>query len=234
MAALTHWSDRVGGAAARLVVSIVLVGVTIALMPHDWSWTLRGLAGWSVGAGAYLFMAWRIMLRADPAATKHRCRMDDASRGIVDLLLTVATFASIGAVCLALKESSGSGGPLKAFSVGVPILGVVLAWLLVHTLYALHYARLFYHSDDKDGPPAGGFDFHEDEDDSGKPAPPDYRDFLYLAFSIACTYGVTDVVLTCKSVRRTVWKHGLLSFVFATIVLALAVNVITNLLSSGG
>ncbi|MDB5328308.1 MAG: hypothetical protein JWM57_3877 [Phycisphaerales bacterium] len=229
MPVITHWSDRIGGAAARLALSIVVILLTTVAVPHSWSWTLRGLAGWSAGAGTYLFMAWRIMLRADADATRHRCRMDDASRGIVDLLLTVATFASVGAVCLALKDSQNDHGTMKVFGIVLPILATASAWVLVHTLYALHYARLFYiNEDDADGPPAGGFDWHDDPKTA-----PDYRDFLYIAFAIGCTYGVTDTDVNRKVVRRTITKHGILSFVFATIVVALAVNISTNLLFGG-
>lgn len=234
MPARSFFLDRYGGAATRLVASII-VGVGVAVfMPHTWSLTLHCLGGWSGGAGLYLLMAWSVIFRADSAATQHRCRMDDPSRGIVDVLLCLATVASITAVCLALHDSHAPGGPPRAFSVGLPILAAVLAWFLVHTLYALHYARLWYHADsdgDKDGPPAMGIDFHDKNPDGTPAPPPDYRDFFYVSLSIACTYGVTDVELNGKTYRRTVAKHGVLSFIFATIVLALAVNVITNLLS---
>ncbi len=169
-------------------------------------------------------------MRASPAETRKRCRRDDAYRGTIDTLLLFVSVASVGAVCLALQESSGGGGPDKIFSVGIPILGAVLGWLLVHTLFAMHYARLFYNNDeDPDGPPAGGIDMHLEGDEE-----PDYRDFLYIAIAVACTFGVIDTELTSKVLRRTVTHHALLSFAFATIILALAVNVLTNLLSNGG
>ena len=222
------WPDRFGGAAGRLCLSVTLGLVLVFVLPHGWTWTLRCLAGWSVGEALFLALCWMVMLRADGPATKARCRQNDASRGVVDTLLTFSIFASVVAVCVALHDASADNGLPKPASVGVPIVAVVLAWLLVHTLYALHYAKLYYHNDDDpDGPPFGGMDFREDP-----PEPPDYRDFLYVSFGIACTYGVTDTILTSKLARRTVTKHSILSFAFATIVLALAVNVITSLLSS--
>ncbi len=221
--------NRLRGSAGWLTLSVVVAIVIGMLVPGSWSWMLRALAGWSAGAGTFLSAAWTIMLRSDAEQTRHRCRRDDPHRGTVRALLLVASAASILAVCLALRESSGSGHPHEAFSVGVPILATTLAWLLVHTLHALHYARMYYHNDDDpDGPPSGGFDLHHAPDDQ-----PDYRDFIYVAFAIACTFGVTDTVLTCKSARRTVTGHAVLSFAFATVVLGLAVNVITNLTSGG-
>jgi uncharacterized membrane protein len=220
-----HWTDRFGGAAGRLTVS-VLAGVGVfALVPGDWSWVLRSLAGWSAGAAVYLAMAWSVVMCADAETTKRRSRTEDPSRALVDALLTVAALVSLAAVAVALSESGKKDLPLL-ISVGLPMLTVALGWTLVHTLYAMHYARLYYHNDqDSGGPPTGGLDLHEN-------APPDYRDFLYVAFSIACTFGVTDVNVTAKPIRRVITKHAVLSFALATIVLALAVNVFTNLLSS--
>ena len=208
-----------------------MVGVAAILAaPGRWSWTLRALAGWAAGAAIYLAIAWWHMLRADADDTRRRCRRDDAYRGAVDTLLLLASLASVGAVCVALRDSSGGGGWAHLVGVGIPIAAVVVAWLLVHTLYAMHYARLFYQNDDDpDGPSSGGFKMHEQSNEE-----PDYRDFLYVAFAIACTFGVTDTELTSKPARRSVAKHALLSFALATIVLALAVNVLTNLLSGDG
>lgn len=225
-----RWRKFITGSAGRLGTGLIVGAITVAVVPGRWGWTLRPLAGWSAGAGIYLAVAWWVMMRSNPAETHKRCRRDDAYRGAIDTLLLFASVASVGAVCLALRESSGGDGPDKIFSVGIPILGAMLAWLLVHTLFAMHYARLFYQNDeDPDGPPAGGIDMHLTGDEQ-----PDYRDFLYIAIAVACTFGVTDTELTSKVLRRTVTHHALLSFAFATIVLALAVNVLTNLLSKGG
>ena len=223
------WKRRLHGSTVRLAIAITVAIATTAALPGGWSWVLRSLGGWSAGMLVYLAIAWRMMLCADADTTRRYCRTEDQNRGMIDMLLLLVSGASIVAVCVALREASTPGGPGKIVSVGVPIVAAVLAWLLVHTIYALHYARLFYHNDeDPDGPPTGGFDLHQDD------AEPDYRDFLYIALAVACTFGVTDTELTSKPVRRTVMWHALLAFAFATIVLALAVNVITNLLSSGG
>jgi uncharacterized membrane protein len=88
--------------------------------------------------------------------------------------------------------------------------------------------RLFYrNNEDPDGPPTGGFDNQENN------SAPDPRDFIYLAFAVARTSGVTDIEVTSKLARRTVAKHAMLSSACGTVVLALVVNVVTNLLSGG-
>ena len=221
------------GATGKLLVGLAValtVLVVLTLVAPGLSWTLRGLAAWCGGVGAYLVLAWRLMLRADAEATRRHCRREDESRGAIDALLLAASAASVAAVAMALRDTDAARGTSPAVAVGVPMLAVVLSWLLTHTLYALHYARLFYvNDDDPDGPPVGGFDFHNDGD-----ALPDYWDFIYVALAVACTFGLTDTEATNRAVRRTITKHALLAFTFATVVFALVINVITSLLSRGG
>ena len=213
---------------AALAVATVAVLVQWLAVPAWVSWVMRGLVAWCAGAGVYLFFAWRMIRTGDAQETSRRCSVEDDSRATIDTLLVVAAVASLAGVLLALKEASKAQGWWSYAVTALSILSVILGWLLVHTLYAMHYARLYYQPDpdDPDGPAAEGMDLHGGGD-------PDYRDFLYVSLCIACTFGVTDTELTNKHVRRTVAKHALLSFAFATMILGLAVNVVTSLVSGG-
>ena len=57
------------------------------------------------------------------------------------------------------------------------IVTIALSWLVVHTMFALRYAHLYYTS------PSGGIDFKQ-----GPDYEPDYRDFAYTAFTVGMTY----------------------------------------------
>ena len=59
---------------------------------------------------------------------------------------------------------------------------------------------------------------------------PDYWDFLYFSLVIAMTSQVSDVVITSKVIRRIVTVHGALAFFFNVSVIALTVNIISNLI----
>jgi uncharacterized membrane protein len=44
------------------------------------------------------------------------------------------------------------------------------------------------------------------------------------------TYQVSDTDLQNKTVRRTVTRHGILSFLFGTVIVATMINVVASLL----
>ena len=95
------------------------------------------------------------------------------------------------------------------------MLTVLLSWSLVHTLFALRYARLYY----ADG--AGGIDFKNDD-------APDYADFAYVAFTVGMTFQVSDTDIQLRGIRRTVLGHALLAYVFGTVIIAVTINVIAG------
>jgi uncharacterized membrane protein len=106
---------------------------------------------------------------------------------------------------------------------------VVLGWLTLHSMLAFHYAYEYYGTDEaspagKDGKKAhvGGLDF------PGKEMP-DGLSFLYFSFVVAMTAQVSDVTVTSNTMRRLVLFHGILSFFFNTVILAIAVNVVVSL-----
>jgi len=91
-----------------------------------------------------------------------------------------------------------------------------VSWTLVHTVFTLKYARLYYC-----GTP-GGIDFN----DTGAP---DYHDFAYLAFTIGMTFQVSDTNLQSKQVRRTVLRQAWLSFPLVTVIIATSINLVAGL-----
>jgi uncharacterized membrane protein len=106
------------------------------------------------------------------------------------------------------------GGGQAALTV-LAVLSIVLSWALIQTVFTLRYARLFYAE-------GGGIDFNEDDE-------PDFRDFAYLAVTLGMTYQVSDTDLTSKAVRRTALRHALLSYLFGTVIIAVAINVVAGL-----
>ena len=204
-------------ARSRLWVALGIALFVMLVAPYNWPGVLRGLTAWDVAVFFYIALAWQVILGCDARRTRELSRQQDENRSIIDSVLLSASFISLGGVTMALVKAHDS------FEFGLTaaaIVTVVLSWALIHTIYAFHYARLYYEGAGK----GDGVDFHGDE-------PPDYLDFCYLSFAIGTTFGATDSEIGGRKIRRTILKHGVLSFGFATVVVALAISVVSNLLS---
>jgi uncharacterized membrane protein len=84
----------------------------------------------------------------------------------------------------------------------------------VHTLYTLIYAKIYFREK-----PVGGIDFNTDH-------PPRYSDFAYVAYTVGMAFAVSDTNLTSSQMRATALKHGLLSYLFGSVIVASVVNLI--------
>ena len=204
---------------SRLWIALGVALFLLLVLPHGWPRELRGLAAWNSAVVCFLAFAWRTILLCDAARTRQISRQQDEQRSIIDTLLLIASVASIGGVLQALSQASATKTALATHLTLASIATVILSWTLIHTVYAFHYARLYY-----DGAGQGdGINFHGDE-------PPDYLDFCYLSFAVGTTFGATDSEIGGRKIRRTILKHGVLSFTFATVVVALTLSVISSLL----
>ncbi len=190
-----------------------LGGVIVGLLGP---WWLVPLSVWDCAAIVLLAGIWSSLWPLDPAATAIQAKREDPGRAAADGLLLGASVVSICAVGLVLVRSSQETGLSKGLLVGMCVASVVLAWSVVHTVYTLRYARIYYA-----GAP-GGVDFNEAES-------PCYSDFLYLALTIGMTFQVSDTDLTSKEIRRAAIRHALLSYMFGALIIACTINLIAGL-----
>ena len=179
------------------------------------------ILGWVVAAFAFVIWTIAQVLRMTPGETSEHATAEDAGRVMVDLLLVVASVASLVGVAL-LLIASGSEGRNKGLHALLGVASVVASWALVHTLFALRYARMFYIDDH------GGIDFNDDANRS-----PSYSDFVYVAFTIGMTYQVSDTVFTRPDFRRIALRQSLLAYLFGSVILAATINLVVQLAGSG-
>jgi uncharacterized membrane protein len=109
---------------------------------------------------------------------------------------------------------------------GLLVVTIVLSWALINTMFALHYAHDYYSqaaTDETGQAVERGLAF------AGR-KPPVYGDFLYFSFTIGMTFQVSDVQITDLHVRQLATAHGIISFFYATVILALTVNLVAGLL----
>jgi uncharacterized membrane protein len=208
---------RFAKARTRAAVSFAVGVAAFALAMALTAWQMAVLIGWSTTAGVTVCWTVSAVLHRDAAATKALATREDASPGVADLLLTAAASGSLLAIGLALVKAAHDKGSAKAVLTAMAVFAVVLSWGVVHSVFTLRYAHLYYRG-------GGGIDFNEDAD-------PDYRDFAYLALTVGMTFQVSDTDLKTKEIRRTATRHALLSYLFGAVIIAMAINVVASLLS---
>jgi uncharacterized membrane protein len=206
---------------AKLAIAILVgVAIAIAVAPLGLQWGARTLAGWDVGVAVYLFLTLSLMWRADVAHIRRRAAEQDEGAAFILLLSIVATFASLVAIVLVLGGAKQATQG-HALNVVLAFTTILLSWAFVHTIFSFHYAHEYY-GEGGDGK-IGGLHFPGDH-------APDYRDFLYFSLVIGMTSQVSDVAISSKVIRRVASVHGVLSFFFNLVVLALTVSMIANLI----
>lgn len=132
----------------------------------------------------------------------------------------LSIFVGLTALAVTVLWLPGSLPGVSAFSgstrAALAVLLVVVAWLTVLISFTIAYLA----EDLQSGGEALGFP--DEVSDVTRPL----SDYLYLAVAVSSTFGTTDVDLHTSQVRRTAIVHGLVAFVFNTVVLAVVVSVI--------
>lgn len=191
------------------VLTAVLAGLLLG-------WEYAPIIGWAIACIVYIAWVWAVVGRMDATATHDHARVEDPTTGMSELLTLIASVASLAAVVILILASKDAQGIVKLLVPLLALASVALSWGLIHTLFTLRYARLFYA-----GTP-GGIDFNQKE-------PPRYLDFAYLSFTLGMTYQVSDTDLTTSSVRYLALRQGLLSYLFGAVILASTINLVAGL-----
>ena len=204
-----------------LIAALLGIAVTVLTRTGDFRLMTRILTGWDVGVALYLVLTLSMMRRADVARIRKRASEQDEGAVFILVLTIVATLASMVAIVFELGGMKQAPRGDAISHVLLAMTTILLSWAFVHTIFSIHYAHEYY-GERRDGK-IGGLKFPGD-------AKPDYRDFLYFSLVIGMTSQVSDVAVTSKVIRRVATWHGVLSFFFNLTVLALTVNMISNLL----
>lgn len=197
---------------ARLLWCTIVGTVTTIAVPSSQPWRTRSLIGWDIGVLLLLAIDWRRIAGADARTTARRAASEDVGRLLVWLILLGVAFFSMYSAIFVLKDAQTYTSTARLFWSGLALLGVLLAWALTHTAFALRYAHLHYGSMH-----LGGFDFPGNK-------PPTELDFAYLAFTVGMTFATSDVNVTSTNARRAVLAHALVSFLYSVTILAIAIQ----------
>jgi uncharacterized membrane protein len=177
-------------------------------------WLHAAMFAWCAFVLVHVVLLMVRMWPADAARMRAHARALDEGRFAVLALSLTAAAASLVAVALDLADSTPGYAALG-------VATVVLSWFYVHLLFAQDYAREYWLR-------GGGIHF------PGGTEEPPFSEFLYLAFSVGTTNGVTDMVTHSASIRRIALLHGLIAFAFNAVIVAGTVGIVTGLVNGGG
>jgi uncharacterized membrane protein len=215
-----HWLD-----AHHRIFFACLLAVVALFASYPLGLPMRLLVTWDVFALTSVVLGGYVLLTRDPYEVRRNARMQDSSATFLFSAIIFAAVASLLTVGL-LMETSKSLPPGKlAVHVALSLAAVIFSWALVHILFALRYAHLYYaNAREKDRDKvSGGLAFPEEKS-------PNYTDFAYFSFIIGMTCQVSDVQVTGRNLRALALAHGLISFCFNTAILAIFVNIIAGLI----
>lgn len=172
------------------------------------------LAAWDAAAIFYVASVFISVFKFDATMVKSHALRENPARVVSDGLLIFASVASLLAVGLLLVQSAHADASERIGAISLGLLSIIVSWVLIHTVFMLNYARLYY------GSPEGGISFGY---------APSYTDFAYLAFTVGMTFQVSDTAITRRGIRMTLLKHALLSYVFGTAIIAATINFLAGL-----
>ena len=206
----------------RIYICAALMIVAYAALPNELRLATRALIAWNVGALAFIALVGWMMARSTEMTIRAHAALEDEQRWVLLIVGTVAACASLAAIVAELGAVKDMSGLNKAAHIGLVTTTILSAWTFIHLLFTVHYAHEYYGDLDDDPATApvarAGLNFPG----HGNPT---YSDFLYYSFVIGCASQTADVETISKVMRRTTLAHGVVSFFFNTVILALTINI---------
>ncbi|MHB1056780.1 MAG: DUF1345 domain-containing protein [Rhodanobacter sp.] len=199
-----------------LILSLVIFVAVATVLSSGYGLRLANavLLGFDLAAAIYLGILAQLFNRATPGHMRSQAQALDTGRwGVLwgGVLLSAVVLAALGNELHAAR----SGGLLE---LAVGVLSVVLSWLFLNVMFAVHYAHGYYGNL---GDKHAGLEFP----DTPKP---DYWDFAYFSIVIGMTFQVSDVQITSKYLRRVVLLHSVIAFFFNVFIIAITVNIVAG------
>jgi uncharacterized membrane protein len=184
---------------------------------------MKAITVWDSFAIISILLAWLAIVVTPQDHLRAHARAQDLSRLFIFAFVVAASCVALLAVGFIIRNHHAQVRSGLTFQVALALGTVGLSWILLHTVYSVHYAHVYYGDSDEDMAADKGLEFPGQQ-------PPDYLDFAYFSFVIGMTCQVSDVQVTSKRMRRLTLVHGVISFGFNTFILALLINTISGLL----
>jgi len=221
--AVQSWFLRTNSGRARVLTAVAIAAVVAFVTAWFVPWQLTVLVAWDVTAVLVVGSVWLTIGVFTPEQTKEFATKEDDSRAGTHFLLLGAALVSLVGVVLAFLKGNQGAHRQEVLLESFGVFTIACSWVLVHTVFALRYAHIYYTE------PEGGIDFKTQPRGAEDP---NYADFAYTAFTVGMTFQVSDTDITRSDMRHQVLRHALISFLFGAVILATTVNVIASLLNT--
>jgi uncharacterized membrane protein len=205
---------------AKLWIVAVLGAAICIALPHHWAVLTRALLGWNAAVLALLPLTFMHLNGLDAKQLRERYRADDPSATVILLVVVGAAILSVAAIVAFLVTLKSVPPSDKVAHILLAALTIIDSWLLVPTMFTVHYADMFYSAEVGAQP----LRFPETSE-------PVFWDFVYFSFTIAAACQTADVATTQVAIRRVVIAQSVISFLFNLAILGFAINVTAGLLA---
>jgi uncharacterized membrane protein len=207
----------------RLFAGLAVMLAAWPLLPASLPMTTRGIIAWDIGVVVFLLSSAQLFVTELPEQMPAAAEAQQEGEWTIFWVSLAVIIVSFVAVSGEFSSIKGSPAGSKGWVVALVALTLLLSWLVTHVTFAFRYAHEFY-ARDAGGPGAdGGLSFPSEN-------APDYLDFVYFALVLGMTFQVSDVQITSRKLRRVATLHGLLSFLFNTVIVAFTVNIAAGLM----
>jgi uncharacterized membrane protein len=203
----------------RLWISIGIGCGIYFLLPAHWSHLSRVLMCWNGGTALFLGLIYFWMTRLTAEEICSRYIEEDESGPIILVVVIAAAMLSLVAIIEPLANIKQTAGTERIAHFALAALTLVNSWILVPTMFTIHYADMFYSASEAQRP----LRFPE----TSMPA---FWDFAYFSFTIAAACQTSDVSTLNVGVRKAVMAHTVISFLFNASILGFAINVTAGLI----
>ncbi len=211
----------------RILISLAVGLIVFFCFYGHHLFAITFMASWIAFAATTLFIIWSTILVFHPKEISAVANEQDNTRFAMFLFIIAAACISLFAIILLLQSAPTTKG--LNHHILLSAASVFCSWTLIHTVFTLRYAHLYYtyptrqHLEAGEAP-HGGLDFPQTEH-------PDFLDFAYFSFVLGMTFQTADVTITGRTIRRLALLHGFLAFVYNTIIVALSINIVSGMIA---
>jgi uncharacterized membrane protein len=210
---LGHW---------RMFAALLIMAIGWLFIPATTNPWTRLFVAWDIGVTSFLLLVLHLFMTRESRHMPALAEAQEEGQWTIFWVALLVGLIGFFTVITELGLLKGDSGQRRILRIALVAATLSSSWLFTHVVFALRYAQEWYDTDG-DSKLRRGLDFPGDNE-------PDYMDFLYFSLVLGMTFQVSDVQIKASRLRRLATLHGLVSFLYNTVILALSVNIAAGLL----